>query len=198
MFELMHVACAWSTKLLDIAALGGGLSLQRHTVETYFNALETLYLIDRIPVYGKTDYERAGKKSKLIMNDSGVMSSLLRLRIDDLRFDADRVGKLMETFVGNELQKHVDATEGQCILYYYRDREKREIDFIIENESGDLLGIEVKASTSVDVADFKHLKWFKENIKLGRKNFTGIVLYTGVHLVSFGAGLWAVPISVLF
>ena len=71
-------------------------------------------------------------------------------------------------------------------------------DFIVENESGNLLGIEVKAGTSVDLADFKHLKWFKENIKLGRKNFTGIVLYTGVHLVSFGAGLWAVPISVLF
>ncbi|OGT42625.1 MAG: hypothetical protein A3F13_09455 [Gammaproteobacteria bacterium RIFCSPHIGHO2_12_FULL_40_19] len=198
MSQLMHVISAWSTKPIDISAIGSGLSLQRHTVESYFNALEALYLIDRIPAYGKTDYARVGKQSKLIMNDSGLMSSILRLRLDDIRFDADRIGKLIETHVGNELQKHINATEEQYVLYHYKDREKREIDFVIENEAGDLLGIEVKASTSVDLADFKHLRWFKENLKPARKNFMGIVLYAGNHISSLGDGMWAIPITALY
>ena len=93
MFQLTQVVAAWSTKPTDISAIGSGLSLQRHTVESYFNALEALYLIDRIPAYCKTDYDRVGKQSKLMMNDSGLMSSILRLRLEDVRFDGDRVGK---------------------------------------------------------------------------------------------------------
>ena len=196
--SLVKIVAAWSTKPIDIAAIGSGLSLQRHTVESYFNALETLYLIDRIPAFAKTDYDRVGKQSKLIFNDSGLMASILRWRMDDIRLDSDRVGKLIETHVGNELQKHIDATENQCILYHYRDREKREIDFMIEGYHGDLLGIEVKASTTPSSNDFKHLKLFNEKIKPSDKNFIGIVLYTGNHIVSFGNSMWAVPISCLY
>lgn len=198
MDKLIQVVSAWSTKPIDIAAIGSGLSLQRHTVESYFNALEALYLIERIPAFSKTDYDRVGKQPKLIFNDSGLMASILRWRIEDIRWDGDRVGKLIETHVGNELQKHIDTTEGQCILYHYRDREKREIDFLIEGYHGDLLGIEVKASTTPSPADFKHLKSFKERIKLPEKSFIGIVLYTGNHIASFGDGMWAVPISCLY
>ena len=198
MNELVQVVAAWSTKPIDISAVGSGLFLQRHTVETYFNALETLYLIDRIPAFAKTDYDRVGRQSKLIMNDSGLMSSILRWRMDDIRFHGDRVGKLLETHVGNELQKHVDTTEQKCILHHYRDREKREIDFLIENYDGDLLGIEVKATTTPNGDDFKHLKWFKKNLVPEGKKFIGIVLHTGHHVGSFGDDMWVVPISCLY
>jgi|SRR3990167_5842902 len=195
---LVQVVAAWSTKQIDMTAIGAGLELQRHTVESYFNALGALYLIDQIPAYSKTDYDRAGKRSKLIINDSGLMSSILNWKLDDIRFDALRVGKLIETHVGNELQKHIDATEQKCTWFHYRDKNQREIDFIIENNNGDLLGIEVKANTSVHPTDFKHLRWFQENISPSKKNFTGIVLYTGNHVGSMGDNMWAVPISCLY
>lgn len=195
---LVQVVAAWSTKQIDISAIGAGLELQRHTVESYFNALEALYLIDQIPAYSKTDYDCIGKRSKLIINDSGLMSSILNWKLDDIRLDAQRVGKLIETHVGNELQKHIDTTEQKCVWSHYRDKSKREIDFIIENNNGDLLGIEVKASTSADSADFQHLRWFQENITPPKKNFTGIVLYTGNHIGSFGNNMWAVPIPCLY
>lgn len=198
MDNLIQVVSAWSTKPIDIAAISSGLSLQRHTVESYFNALEALYLIDRIPAFVKTDYERVGKQSKLIFNDSGLMASILRWRVNDIRLDGSRVGKLIETHVGNELQKQIDTTENRCILYHYRDREKREIDFIVEGYHGDLLGIEVKASTTPSLNDFKQLKSVKEKIQLPDKKFIGIVLYTGNHIVSFGDSMWAVPISCLY
>lgn len=196
--QLLKATSAWSSKLMDVTALGSGLSLQRRTVEAYLNALETLYLIERIPAYAQTDYVRVGKTTKLIMNDSGLLSSYLRLTIDDVRFDGDRVGKLIETHVANELRKQLDVTQGDCIWYHYRDRENREIDFIIENLHGDLLGIEVKASTSVTLEDCKHLRWFKEHISPKNKKFIGIVLYTGNRVLSLGNGFWAVPIAGLY
>ncbi|OGV28236.1 MAG: hypothetical protein A3F18_06075 [Legionellales bacterium RIFCSPHIGHO2_12_FULL_37_14] len=198
LFQLIQVISAWSTKRIDISAIGSGLSLQRHTLESYLNALEALYLIDRIPAFAKTEYDRVGLQAKLLFNDSGLMASILRWRLEDIRFDGDKVGKLIETHVGNELQKQVDTTRQQYSLYHYRDREKREIDFLIENAKGDLLGIEVKASTGAQSTDFNHLKAFKERIKPRAKSFIGIVLYTGPHIASFGENLWAVPISCLY
>ncbi len=198
MEQLIQVVCAWSTKLIDIAAIGSQLSLQRQTIDSYLNALNALYLVDRIPAFAKTDYERVGKSPKLIFNDSGLMASILRWRLDDIRFDADRVGKLIETHVGNELQKHVDTTENKCTMYHYRDREKREIDFLIEGYHGELLGIEVKASNSPSLQDFKHLKVFNDSIKLSKQDFVGIILYTGNNIVAFGENLWAVPIACLY
>jgi predicted AAA+ superfamily ATPase len=198
MIQLTQVVAAWSTKPIDISAIGSNLSLQRNTLETYFNALEALYLIERIPAYAKTDYDRVGKQSKLIMNDSGLMASLLYWKADDIRLDSDRAGKLIETHVGNELQKHIDHTEQRCHLSHYRDKNKREIDFLIEDDNGDLVGIEVKAGTSSDTHDFKHLKWFKENLTPPGKKFTGIVLNTGGIIGSHGNNMWTVPISTLY
>ena len=78
---------------------------------------------------------------------------------------------------------------------YLSNWQTREVDFIIENEKGDLLGVEVKAGTNVGNEDFKHLKWFGEN--LAKMPYTGIVLYTGEHVQRFGEGFYAVPVSVL-
>jgi len=198
MENLMTVVAAWSTKPVDITAIGSSLSLQRQTLETYLNALKSLYLIDRIPAYANTDYDRIGKQEKLLMNDSGLMASLLRWQLEDIRFEGDCVGKLIETHVGNELQKHVDASEDRCVLSHYRDKDKREIDYLVTGPHGDILGIEVKASTSPGASDFKNLKWFKEHLIPARKKFIGIVFHTGPHVVSMGEGLWAVPIPLLY
>lgn len=68
---------------------------------------------------------------------------------------------------------------------------------MIEREDGALLGIEVKASSMVKGDNFKHLRWFQENLAQ-RKTFTGIVLYAGEDVLPFGSGTWAVPISALW
>jgi predicted AAA+ superfamily ATPase len=197
MKELVRVLAAWSSKFIDLSAIGAGLSIQRATLESYINALEALYLIDRVHPWTKTDYERVGKQDKLFFADCGAMASLLFWHADDLQLDGDRLGKLLETYAYNQLAAHIDTGLGEYVLYHYRDREKREIDFIIERADGALLGIEVKASSSVQNDDFKHMRWFKTHLAKEKK-FTGILLYTGEQLLSFGEGLYAAPFSTLF
>ena len=69
------------------------------------------------------------------------MSSILNWNIDQVRFDSDRAGKLIETFVFNELAAQIDVHHNDYQLFHYRDREQREIDFLVEHHNGSLLGI---------------------------------------------------------
>ena len=197
MRELVNILAAWSGKFMDLSAIGSGLSIQRPTIESYINALETLYLVERIYPWTKTDYARVGKQSRLFMVDSGLMTTLLRWKMDQVRFDSDRSGKLMETFAFNEIMAQVDAEDGRYELFHYRDREKREIDFLIEREDNALLGIEIKAGSAVGKNDFKHMKWFQNNLAKSQ-TFIGIILYTGEFPASFGNSLWAVPFGLLW
>lgn len=197
MVKLIEVLAAWSSKFMDVASLCKSLSLARPTVESYINALEALYLVDRVRPWHKTDYDRVGKREKLFLSDTGMMAAVLRWRFERVRLDGDMNGKLLETFVFNQLAAHLDVHEGLYQLTQYRDGEQREVDFIVEREDSAILGIEVKAASVIDKSAFKHLVWFRENMVPGQE-FIGIVLYTGEHVASFGDGLWAVPMSSLW
>ncbi len=197
MQELVKILAAWSSKFMDIANIGTNLSIRRPTLESYINALEALFIVERVQPWTKTDYGRVGKQKKLFMSDSGLMSSILGFREEQVRLDSDRVGKLVETFAYNELAAQVDLSEDEYSLYHYRDREQREIDFIIERDDGALLGVEIKSAATAKKEDFKHLRWFKDNIA-GERPFIGIVLYAGEHTGSFGDNLWVVPFGAMW
>ncbi|MCL2792604.1 MAG: ATP-binding protein [Spirochaetaceae bacterium] len=195
--DLLDILVSWSGKFMDISPISSSLGLSRPTVVLYINALEALFLFDRVAPWIKTDYDRVGRSHKHYACDTGLMTSILGWKQDDIMLDVDRSGKLMETFVYQELAAQIDL-ESSYSLYQYRDREKREIDFLVEREDGALIGIEVKASHSVSSGDFAHQKWFRENIIKNKKPYIGIVLYSGEQILSFGEKLLAVPIATLW
>ncbi len=197
MGELIRTLAAWSGRFMDISAIGAGLPITRPTVETYINALEALYLVECLRPWKRTDYARAGRRPRLFMADSGLMASILGWDRQQVHMDAYRSGKLVETFMFNEIATQVDIHAGEYDLFHYRDREKREIDFLVERDDGALLGIEIKAGSAIGRNDFRSLKWFQENIARERQ-FTGIVLYSGEIAGSMGNGLWAVPFGTIW
>lgn len=198
MAKLLEVLAAWSCKLMDVSAMGGQLALARPTLESYINALETLFLVERVRPWANTDYARVSKQDKLVMTDTGLVASLLRWQFDKVRLDADQSGKLVEGFVFAQLAAQLDAQDDPHHLTHYRDREQREIDFVIETPDGVTLGIEVKAGSAVGPDSFKHLVWFRERMLNHKTPFVGLVLYTGEQVLRFGEHLWAVPMHVLW
>jgi predicted AAA+ superfamily ATPase len=197
MHKLIKVMAVWSSKFMDVSAIGTGLSITRPTLESYLNALEALYITETVQPWSNTNYGRVGKQSKAFMTDSGLMSSLLNWRFDQVRLDPDCSGKAIETFIFNEIAAQVECGGGQYELFHYRDRDQREIDFIVERDDGALLGIEVKAGSALGKNDFKHLKWFKDHLA-GPRPFVGISLYTGEHVVPFGENQWGIPMGKLW
>ena len=78
-------------------------------------------------------------------------------------------------------------------LCHYRDRDRHEIDLLIERHDGAILAIEVKAGANISSKQFGHLRWFKE--KYRPHHFVGLVLHTGDEVVAFGENLSAIPIA---
>ncbi|MCL2804771.1 MAG: ATP-binding protein [Treponema sp.] len=195
--ELVLILAGWSGKFMDAAKIGAGMALSKQTLDSYINALESLYVFDRVNPWVRTDYERVGKSAKFYANDTGFMTSILGWKKEDIMRDSDRSGKLMETFVFQELAAHIDLNR-EYSLYQYRDYKKHEVDFLIERDDGAMVGIEVKASHSVSKEDFSPQIWFRENIYKGKKGYNALVLYSGEDTLSFGDGLLAVPTASLW
>ncbi len=195
--DLMAIIASFSSKFIDKSKITTSMGIANQTLDTYLGVLENTYLVDKLSPYLKTDYERVNKQSKYFVSDTGLMCSVLNWKIDDLILDSDKNGKLFETYVYNQLISQVDLENFDYSLYHYRDREKREIDFIIQDSNNTIYGIEVKSGTLISKDHFKHLKWFKNNLAKDKK-FVGIVLYSGENVVPFGENMFAIPINNLW
>ena len=196
LYDLLKAVAAWSSKFVDSGAIQSACGLSRSTYRGYLGALERYYLCECVEAWTGTDYARIGKRPKWYMCDTGLMAAMLNWRTKDIELDPDKSGKIVETFVFTELAAQIDLS-GDYSLYQYRDIDNREIDFVVEDADGNLAGIEVKAGSGVGKNDFRHLAWFRDHLAKGRR-FVGIVLYSGSETLSFGNGMLAVPMSVLW
>ena len=184
---------ARTAQFFTMEELAAKTGIAKVTASTYLDALEALYLFDKVPAWAKSDYELVGKRPKWVATDSGLVANILGWKEEDAYFDASKDGKFIETWAYQQLAALADA-DGGCIIWHYRDGKKREIDYLVERDNGDLLGVEVKAG-AVSRGDFNHLEWFSAH--LAPASFTGIVLYSGKDVLPFGEGLYAVPLSAL-
>lgn len=194
--QIIKALAAWSSKYMDMEGICSSCGISKPTLNEYIALVERLYLCERLHPWTKTDYDMVGRTDKMYMTDTGLMAATLGWHYDSVAFDADKFGKIIETFVFNELSAQIDLNNDYT-LHHYRDRRDREIDFIIENENGDIVGIEVKGGSRVSKEDFKHMEWFRDNLAKDKK-FTGIILYSGENTLSFGNNLLAVPTACLW
>lgn len=69
-------------------------------------------------------------------------------------------------------------------LMYYRDKDNYEVDFVMENHAGKLIGIEVKAAASVSKSDLPGLRRFRQ--VAGESFLSGIVMFDGTKTLPLG------------
>ena len=125
-----------------------------------------------------------------------MLAALLDLNTEEVEKNRTRFGNVLETFVFSELLKHTTTSDSRYRLLYYRDADKVEVDVVIENSVGQLVGVEVKASATVNEHDLKGLK---KLAKLAGDQFKmGVLLYDGKETLPMGNNIWAAPISSLW
>jgi len=200
--SLVDILASWSAKFMELTQISSALSINKITLDSYINILISMYIFEKVSPWLKTDYERVGKRHKLYATDTGILSSILGWSPKEVFLNEDRSGKLIETFVFHELSAQLDL-ENAYRLFQYRDRLDREIDFLVERtpDSGDdgaVLGIEVKAGHNVSIGDFRHQKWFADNILKNKVPYVGIVLYSGDRTIRFAENMLAVPTAALW
>ncbi|NJK91405.1 MAG: ATP-binding protein [Blastochloris sp.] len=194
--HLLRLVAARSSNILNFNDLARDAGLPPTTVKRHWALLEAVFLGLTIDAWSGNLTSRLSKAPKLMVADSGLLCFLLGLESGRLKEDALMTGAVLETFVGLEISKQISWFPDQIRLFHYRTHNQQEVDYVLEDSAGNLVGIEVKKSASPSSSDFKGLRHLAEQV--GEKFIRGILFYRGNESVSFGPGLHAVPVSALW
>ncbi|MCD6580842.1 MAG: ATP-binding protein [Desulfuromusa sp.] len=189
---LTHVA----GQMCNYSQLGGQVCLDHKTAAKYIGVFEQMYLVRRVNVWSNNHLKRMVKTPKLQFIDSGLLSSLANITPELVAQNRTKFGPVLESFIFSELLKLTTVSEDDYRILYYRDHDRYEVDFVLENPAGQLVGIELKAAATIKQSDLRGLKRFKSVAKDQFK--LGIILYDGTETLPLGDALWAVPISTLW
>jgi uncharacterized protein len=197
MSTLVRLVASNTAQEVAPATLAPATGLTRETVADYLALLETIYLVHRLPAWAGSETTRAKRKPKLHMVDSGVACALQRVaeeRLVDPLFEG--IGPLLESFVVGELMRQRAWSETRPAMFHYRDRDKREIDVVLEDAEGRIVGIEVKAAVDVDDRDARWLAHMRDRV--GGRFVAGLVLHLGDRPKPLGDRLVAMPLAALW
>ena len=158
--------------------------------------LEKVFLIESLPAWSGSLKNRLVKAPKLFITDTGLLSYLQGLNLKKLEAEPTLAGALTENFVVTELKKHQSWSETRAEMFHFRTSTDQEVDIILENLAGELVGVEVKSSSNIDKRDFKGLQMLADS--LPKKFKRGIIIYSGNQFLSFGENLFLVQISALW
>ena len=193
---LLQKAANHTANLFNVAEINRGLSFDVKTTKRYLELLKQLFLIETLPPWFSNRNKRLVKTPKIHIADTGLLCSLLKTNKAQLMKNRTSMGPILETFVYGELRKQADWYDEELAFFHYRDKDQYEVDVVIQNEAGSLVGIEVKLAASVREADFRGLK--RLQAQHTDKMVGGYLLYDGERTLSFGDGLKAVPIQALW
>ncbi len=194
--RLLSLIAARATSFVNLSELSRSIAIPQTTLKRYMALLETTFLVRTLPAWSGNLGKRLVKAPKLVLGDTGLMSYLLGLSKRRLAMDTNLLGPLLEGFVIMELEKQLAWSQTQSRLFHFRTQTGHEVDIVLEDSAGRLVGIEVKAGATVSSQDFKGLRAFAE--MTGRRFRRGAVLYTGNESIPFGRDLHALPVNALW
>jgi predicted AAA+ superfamily ATPase len=194
--RLLSLLAARATTLLNYAELSRSSGLPASTLKRYFALLEATFLVQTLPAWSANLSKRLVKSPKLLLNDSGLIASSLGLSRARLEEEPRLAGPLLENFVLMEIQKQVSWSASRPTLFHYRTQTGQEIDLLLEDPAGRIVGIEVKLGGSVQEKDVRALHDLAG--MLGDRFLRGVVLYTGDRAVPFSEKILALPIQALW
>jgi uncharacterized protein len=196
MRALIRLLAARSAQLLVVTAVGSEARLTASTVYRYLSLLEEVFLVKRIPAWSRNVSTRAVGTPKLAFVDSGIAANLLGADVRSLLRPGGKFGPLLEGFVLMELARQLTWSQQRVELSHYRTKDKVEVDAVLENRQGGVVGIEVKASSTVGLDDFSGLRHLAA--RTSGDFIAGIVLYTGTQTLPFGPRMRAMPVATLW
>ena len=194
--RLLSLLAARSASLVNYAELSRSASMPQSTLKRYVSLLEATFLVGTLPAWSSNLGKRLVRSPKLLLCDTGLISAMQGLNAERLASDPVLIGPLLENFVAMELRKQSAWSNTQPQLFHFRTQTGQEVDLVMENAAGRVVGVEVKSSATVGSRDFRGLRALAE--ASGDRFRRGIVLYTGKTAVPFGDNLHALPVSSLW
>ncbi len=164
-----------------------------NTARSYQDLLARLHVVEEVPAWGGAALAHLLKAPKRFVVDA-ALSGLDR---DQLLADPTALGPVLETFVHAQLAPLGALGPRPFDVFHLRTAGgHREVDFILQSPSGDIVAVEVKAAAGAQATDARHLNWLRD--ALGDRFLGGFVLHLGASSSMLDDRLWSMPVSALW
>lgn len=186
-----------SAGIVNDTVLYQAAGLDRRTSLAYTRLLGDLGVIAEVPAWASNRLKRLARKPKRYVADTGLWGSAVGADIDAVMSDGDLLGRLIDTFVANQMRAESVVDPVRPRLYHLRDRDGRhEVDLMADLGARGIIGLEIKAHGAPAPAHARHLAWLRDQI--GDRFKAGAVLHTGPAQFRLGDRIEAIPICALW
>lgn len=181
---------ARTSQLLNYKALADDADIDVQTSKAWVDILETLGIIFLLHPYSNNVLKRTIKTPKVYFYDTGLVCYLTKWSSPEVAESGAMSGALLENFTVSEIMKGYQNAGREPYLYFYRDRDAKEIDVIMEGD-GKLCPLEIKKTATPDKRIVKTFHVIdKSPLQLG----TGAVLCMADRFGAFDRDNLIVPI----
>jgi uncharacterized protein len=186
-----------SAGVSDHKTIYDAAEINKITATAYEKLLTELLIVERVPAWTSNRLKRLVRQPKRYLVDAALMAAALRMDERGVLGDGNVLGRILDTFVFNQVRPEVTVSRTQPRLYHLRtEKGRHEVDLLAELGGRRVIAMEIKATSAPDAGDAKHLDWLRD--QLGDRFVAGIVFHTGPQIFELGPQTWAVPISVLW
>jgi len=168
-YNFLVAAAARTGQLLNYSDLARDVHIDIRTAKLWLEILERSCLIQLLYPYSSNTAKRTIKTPKLYFLDTGLASHLCSWETADALRNGAQSGAMLETYVFAEILKSYWHNGDNPNIYFYRDTDQKEVDFIIEKNMT-LYPIEVKKTANPGAEDcksFRNLSVFKKTVGTG-------------------------------
>ena len=113
--------------------------------------------------------QRSIRTPKVYLNDTGLLAHLLALSPERLETDPSLAGALAENFAMMELVKQSTWSETKPKIFYWRTASGREVDIVLEDSAGRIVGLEMKAGATLNPNDTAGLRALTGNLPVSSR-----------------------------
>lgn len=194
--RLLEILASRVGQLVDYSKIGSRAGLDVRTVKKYLSLLEETFIISTLPSYSVNVEKRVTKSPKIIFNDNGLLSLLLKITDLQHYIQLDMIGGIFENAMIAELMKYIKNRPLPCGTYFWRTYAGTEVDCVLESE-GRLIPVEIKWANKLAERDWLGLKSFQQEFK--KRTPCGYLLYRGREVLYHPEfKLTAIPYYMLF
>ena len=191
--RFMTAVAARCSQMLNVSDIAQDADINQKQAKDWLHILETLGIIFYLHPYSNNLLKRLVKTPKLYFYDTGLVCYLTRWSSAEVLECGAMNGAILENYVVSEIAKTYLNTGREPFMYYYRDKDAREIDLILERD-GKLFPIEIKKMASPPK---KLTKVFDLIDKSPLQRGTGAILCMADQLGAFDQNNLIVPISLI-
>ncbi|NLC84486.1 MAG: ATP-binding protein [Ruminococcaceae bacterium] len=196
--KFLSSIAARSGELLNYASVSKDIGVSANTVKNWLNILQASGVVYLLPAWSGNHLKRALKTPKVYFLDTGLLAWLTRWPSADTIKMGAKAGQFFETYVISEIVKsafNVGITRPE--LYFYRDKDQREIDLIIQ-DGRTLYPVEIKMSATPSLSMAKHFELMPQIAAADHLDIgTSTILCQCPQLIHLDRDTLAVPVQYL-